>query len=164
MIVRISKIFLVASVALFALLVGVDNILDYDPNFEAVRHILSMDTVPSDSPLLWRAVTDENQQRLGYSLIIATEIVCGLILIKGTADLYRALTRDGRTFDASKEFATLGLVTLFSLYFFGFIVVGGEWFQMWRSPQWNEQEAAFRFIGSIGLILLFLHQSDAKSD
>jgi|APFre7841882630_1041343.scaffolds.fasta_scaffold46736_1 predicted small integral membrane protein len=160
MIIRISKIVLVASVAFFAFLVGVDNILDYEPNFEAVRHILSMDAIPGDSPLLWRAITDENMQRLGYSLIIATEIVSGLILTKGAADLYRALPHDGRSFNRSKEVATLGLVALFVLYYFGFIVVGGEWFQMWRSAQWNEQEAAFRFLGCIGLILLILRQTD----
>jgi predicted small integral membrane protein len=164
MIIRISKILLVASVALFALLVGIDNMLDYEPNFEAVRHILSMDTIPGDSPLLWRAVTDENLQRLGYSLIIATEIVSGLILTKGAADLYRALPRDGRSFDRSKEFATIGLVTLLILYYFGFMVVGGEWFQMWRSAHWNEQEGAFRFIGCIGLILIYLRQTDAERD
>jgi predicted small integral membrane protein len=163
-ILRISKVFLVACVALFALLVGVDNIFDYQPNFQAVRHILSMDTVPSDSTLLWRAITSETLHHAAYWLIIAAEIISGLICARGAFDLYRALPQDGRAFDASKDVATLGLVALFGLYFLGFMIVGGEWFQMWRSAEWNEQEAAFRFIGCIGLILLFVHQPDADRE
>jgi predicted small integral membrane protein len=38
--------------------------------------------------------------------------------------------------------------------------VGGEWFQMWQSQIWNGQESAFRFIGSIGLILIILSLDD----
>ncbi len=26
----------------------------------------------------------------------------------------------------------------------GFVVISGEWFQMWQSSQWNGQQAAFR--------------------
>jgi predicted small integral membrane protein len=39
-------------------------------------------------------------------------------------------------------------------------VVGGEWFQMWQSQIWNGQEAAFRFIASLGLFLIFLSFED----
>jgi predicted small integral membrane protein len=163
-ILRISKIFLVACVSLFALLVGFDNILDYQPNFEAVRHILSMDTVSDDSTLRWRAITSEPVHHAAYWLIIAAEIASGLICARGAFDLYRALPQDGRAFDARKDIATLGLVALFGLYFLGFMIVGGEWFQMWRSAEWNEQEPAFRFIGCIGLILLFLRQPDSRDE
>jgi predicted small integral membrane protein len=44
----------------------------------------------------------------------------------------------------------------------GFLVVGGEWFQMWQSQSWNGQEAAFRFIGSIGLIMIFVAIDDRE--
>ncbi len=160
MIIRLSKLFLVACVALFALLVGVDNILDYQPNFEAVQHILSMDTIPRDSTLLWRSITNDRLHHLAYWLIIAIEIVSGLICAFGAWRLYGALQLDGRSFNNRKSIATLGLVTIFVLYFLGFMVVGGEWFQMWRSEEWNEQEGAFRFIGCIGLILLYVRQPD----
>ena len=40
------------------------------------------------------------------------------------------------------------------------MIVGGEWFQMWRSDGWNMQEPAFRFIGGIGVVLIFLCQPD----
>ena len=57
MIVRLSKALLVLMIALFALMVGIDNIIDYDSNFVAVQHVMSMDTTFPDSALRWRAVT-----------------------------------------------------------------------------------------------------------
>jgi predicted small integral membrane protein len=48
------------------------------------------------------------------------------------------------------------------LWFGGFLVVGGEWFQMWQSKTWNGQEAAFRFVACIGLVLIFLNQPDGE--
>ena len=54
----------------------------------------------------------------------------------------------------------MGLVIALSLYFVGFTVIGGEWFQMWRSDGWNMQEPAFRFVGAVGIMLLFLTQGD----
>jgi predicted small integral membrane protein len=40
--------------------------------------------------------------------------------------------------------ATAGLLMMLALFFGGFIVVGGEWFQMWRSTAWNGLDPAFR--------------------
>jgi predicted small integral membrane protein len=164
MVLRISKILLVTFVALFALLVGIDNLLDYQTNFEAVRHILSMDSIVGDNPLSWRAITSESMHRLAYGLIIATELVSGIVCSIGAFRLGRAMRLDGPSFNAQKDVAVIGLVALFALFFFGFMIIGGEWFQMWRAPQWNGQEAAFRFIGCIGLILLFVCQPDADHD
>ncbi|HEY5225759.1 MAG TPA: DUF2165 family protein [Methylovirgula sp.] len=55
--------------------------------------------------------------------------------------------------------STLG----FALYFFGFLVIAGEWFQMWQSSQWNAQPSAFRCLASIALVLIVLHLPDANS-
>ena len=59
-------------------------------------------------------------------------------------------------FNAGKDLAVAGLVLGLLLWFGGFLVVGGEWFQMWQSKTWNGQEAAFRFVACIGLVLIFL--------
>ena len=40
------------------------------------------------------------------------------------------------------------------------MVIGGEWFQMWQSPRWNGQEAAFRFYLTILAVLIFVMQKD----
>jgi predicted small integral membrane protein len=160
MVLRISKTLLVSFVALFALLVGVDNLVDYQTNYEVVRHVLSMDSLVGDTSLSWRAITSDTLHRLAYGFIIVTELGSGIVCAVGAVSLFRALRRDARSFNAQKDVAVAGLVALIALYFFGFMVIGGEWFQMWRSPQWNGQEAAFRFIGCVGLILLFVCQPE----
>jgi predicted small integral membrane protein len=65
-------------------------------------------------------------------------------------------------FNAGKDLAVAGLVLGLLLWFGGFLVVGGEWFQMWQSKTWNGQEAAFRFVACIGLVLIFLNQPDGE--
>jgi len=47
-------------------------------------------------------------------------------------------------------------------WFFGFIVVGGEWFLMWQSDAWNAQDAAFRFYMTILGVLIFVNQPDRE--
>ncbi len=56
--------------------------------------------------------------------------------------------------------AIAGIAAGFGLYFFGFLVIGGEWFQMWQSATWNGQEAAFRFAAVFGLVLIYVSMED----
>jgi predicted small integral membrane protein len=160
MILRGAKIFLAGSVGLLALLIGLDNIFDYETNFAAVRHILSMDTIPPGSPLVWRAIHNGAAHHLAYAFIIATELCAGALCLVGASRLARARKEEGRAFNEAKGVAILGLVVALSLYFVGFTIIGGEWFQMWRSDGWNMQEPAFRFVGAVGILLLFLAQGD----
>lgn len=46
------------------------------------------------------------------------------------------------------------------VWFSGFMVIGGEWFVMWQSPQWNGQQAAFRFYMAILGVMIFVNQPD----
>jgi len=164
MVFRIAKILLVASAGLALLLVGADNLLDYDANFEVVRHIASMDALPRDAPLLWRAVTSPLLHHLAYWLIIAAELASGALTLLGARRLYAGLRLPAARFNAAKETAAAGVALGLLLYFFGFMVIGGEWFEMWRAGVWNMQEPAFRFIGCLGVVLIFLAQNDSELD
>ena len=160
MVVRLSKALLVLLVGLFALLVGVDNVVDYGTNYAFVDHVMTMDTVFPNSTLKWRAIMSPLLHQLAYAGIIAAEVVTGVLCILGATLLWRARGAASRTFNASKGVAVAGLTCGFALWFFGFLTVGGEWFQMWQSPTWNGQEAAFRFVASIGIVLVYLAQKD----
>ena len=50
---------------------------------------------------------------------------------------------------------TIGLLMLVTLFFGGFITIGGEWFQMWKSTQWNGLDPAFRN-ATLALVTLVL--------
>jgi len=158
---RVAKIALTASVGLFALLAGLDNVFDYGTNFDAVRHVLSMDTLPEGAAFGWRAITLAAVHHLTYGFIILTELASAAFLVAGAGRMARAARYDAAMFNESKRLAIAGLVALFLLYFVGFLVVGGEWFEMWRSNGWNFQEAAFRLAAVIGVILIFVAQQDA---
>lgn len=162
MVVRVAKVGLVAMVGLFLLLVGVDNLLDYGTNYAFVQHVMMMDSLPPQSTLLSRAITSSWLHTLVYAQIIVVELFAGLLCVVGAAGLWRERGAVASSFNRAKHIAVAGLALAFALWFFGFMVVGGEWFQMWRSPTWNGQQAAFRFIGCVGLVLVVLLHRDEE--
>jgi predicted small integral membrane protein len=121
---------------------------------------MSMDTVFPSSTLTWRAITSPGLHHAAYAVIIGFELLGGVLCVAGAWRLWQARLADAVHFNAAKDMAIAGLVSGFTLWFFGFMIVGGEWFQMWQSQTWNGQEAAFRFIGCIGLVLIFLALRD----
>jgi len=162
MIARLSKALLVLFVGLILLLVGINNIIDYQTNFVFVQHVMAMDTASPDTTLMWRAVAHTALHHAAYAFIIAAELVSGGLCAAGAWRLWGARGAGAARFNAMKDTAIAGLVCGFTLYFFGFLVIGGEWFQMWQSQTWNAQASAFRFLASIGLVLIFLNQRDEE--
>ena len=157
---RIAKIVMVASLALFAFVVTFDNITDYDTNFEFVRHVLSMDAIFPGSALLYRQVTSPGLWNFAYWLIIIGEGITSFVLGIAAVALLCHLRSDGARFNRAKRFVFIGATLGFLVWFFGFMVVGGEWFQMWQSQKWNGQQGAFRFYLTILAVLIFVNQED----
>ena len=159
---RITKVIMVASLALFALLVTFENITDYDTNYAFVKHVLSMDTTFSGNALLYRRITSPALWQVCYALIIAGERLSGVVLAGAAISLAQRLRSDRVSFNHAKRFVIIGAALGFLVWFFGFMVVGGEWFSMWQSPTWNGQEAAFRFYMTILAVLIFVNQPDGE--
>ena len=159
---RLVKIAMVASLALFACMVTFNNITDYGANFQFVRHVLSMDTTFPDNPLAYRAITDPALWHLGYGVIILGEgLTCAAFAV-ATAELARSLYSDAARFHRSKRFVFIGAGLGFLVWFFGFMVIGGEWFAMWQSKLWNGQQAAFHFYVTLLGVLIFVNQEDSE--
>ena len=157
---RIAKVVMVGCLALFAFVVTFDNLAAYDSNFEFVRHVLSMDTTFPGNALLYRRLTSPALWNAAYLLIILGEGLTSLTLAAAAIVLARELRSDGVRFNHSKRFVFTGAALGFLVWFLGFMVVGGEWFQMWQSRSWNGQEAAFRFYLTILAVLIFVNQRD----
>jgi predicted small integral membrane protein len=162
--IRLVKTAMVASTALFALLVTVNNLTDYNSNYQFVRHTLSMDTTFPGNALIGRAITLPPLWTAGYWAIIATEAVVGLTLAFAALQLAVNLRQSAVKFNAAKKYAIAGAGLGFLLWFTGFMVVGGEWFLMWQSKTWNGQEAAFRFYMTLLAVVIFLNQPDGELD
>lgn len=159
--IRISKVALTAAAGAFCLLVGYNNIVDYGSNLMFVQHVLAMDTVfPDNAVRASRAISDPRLHHLAYWFIILAELVIGLLCAVGAARLAGARKAPASVFNQAKSLAVLGLAAAVAFWFTAFLVVGAEWFQMWQSQTWNGQEGAFRFIGSIGLMLIFVSLED----
>jgi predicted small integral membrane protein len=155
MIIRLCKTALVATVAVFFVLVAFGNLTDYGTNWAFVQHVLTMDTIFPGSTLTWRAITDKRLAALAYWLIIGWEIVTGAILVLATMRLATAC-RDRRLFSQAKPIAILGLTFGLLLYGLGITVIGGEYFAMWQSKTWNGLDSAARDMLLNGIVLLVL--------
>ena len=162
LLIRFAKIAVVAALAAFALIVAYNNVIDYNSNYQFVRHVLSMDTTFPDNALRSRAINSETIWHAAYALIIATEALAGLLLALGAAVLLSRSRAPAKAFNHAKLWAAAGLALGFGLWFLGFVVIGGEYFAMWQSKMWNGQDAAFRIATTMlaALILVSLPDGD----
>ena len=106
-----------------------------------------------DSETLWRAA---------YAVIIAAEASTGLLLALGAVVLLGRLRASAKIFNHAKLWAVAGLTLGFCLWFFDFIVIGGEYFAMWQSKIWNGQAAAFRIATTMLAALIFVGLPDGE--
>jgi predicted small integral membrane protein len=162
-IIRLAKVAIVAALASYALLVAWNNVVDYGSNHEFVRHVLSMDTTFPGNALMHRAISDETVWRLAYAVIIVTEWVTGLLLTAGALMLLARLRAPGAAFNRAKVWAVAGLTVGFGLWFFGFLVIAGEYFAMWQSKAWNGQASAFRIAVEMLAALIFIALPDGDA-
>lgn len=56
MTLRLAKFVLTAGLALYYTLVVLNNLTDYDSNYQFVRHVLTMDATFAGNHLMWRAI------------------------------------------------------------------------------------------------------------
>ena len=160
--IRAAKAAAVAAIALFASLVTFGNVTDYNTNFAFVEHVLSMDTIFPFSMIKYRAITSSALHHAAYDLIFAVEGVIALLCWIGAVALARRLHADAAAFNRAKTFAVLGLTLGFLLWQVGFMSIGGEWFGMWQSQQWNGVPSAFRFVVTIIAVLIFVAMPDQE--
>ena len=125
------------------------------PRDPYVEHVLSMDTVYEDSTLKSRAVTSKRAHVAAFALIVAAELVCAVLCLWSAVQLVRT-REDATAFQHHKRLGVVGLSLGLLLWFFGFYVIGGEWFVSWQSNHWNSTIPGLQLSILILLILLFL--------
>jgi predicted small integral membrane protein len=74
--------------------------------------------------------------------------------------MFKNLRKEGALFHESKKWAVCGIITGILIWFIGFEVIGGEWFAMWQSQEWNGLAAAERVLSFLVLVLILLHIKD----
>lgn len=154
---------LVAINGLYILLVAFGNITDFGTNQPFVQHVLAMDTtnfgagegVDLNPNVMWRAITDPTIQMIAYIGLIAWESLTAIVLVAAVVFWIRERHRGYRV---ARSLSTIGLLMMIVLFFGGFITMGGEWFQMWTSVDWNGLDPAFRnaVLALVSLVLVNL--------
>jgi predicted small integral membrane protein len=161
-VLRLSKIAFVAAIALYATLVAFGNITDYGTNFAFVQHVFMMDTVFPTATTRYRAIETPLVHHIGYIAIIAAETLTAGLCWWGAFRLWRQRQAPARDFNRAKAIAIAGLTLGFLVWQVAFMSVGGEWFGMWMSSQWNGIESAFRVFITILAVLIFVTLRDAE--
>ena len=78
-----------------------------------------------------------------------------MLFLAGAIRLIGCATHRRRV-QSGQGLVVAGATVAFLVWFFGFMVVAGEWFAMWQSKTWNGQEAAFRFYMAVLGVLIFV--------
>jgi predicted small integral membrane protein len=162
MTLRTIKMILVFGVALFYTFVALNNVTDYDSNFQFVRHVLMMDSTFSGNHGMWRAINSPAIHTVFYISIIGWEILTMVLGWWGGIRLALALQGPAPEFNRAKGAAVAALTLSLLMWLIAFLAVGGEWFLMWQSKNWNGQDAAFRMFTVVGIALLLLIQPDTE--
>jgi predicted small integral membrane protein len=161
---RASKVFLVFGIALFYMVLVLNNITDYGSNYEFVRHVLMMDSTFPGNHGMWRAINSPVLHTVFYIGIITWESVTMLLCWWGGVRLLKSYRADAAQFTAAQNVAVIALMTSLLMWLVAFLDVGGEWFLMWQSRIWNGQEAAFRMFTIVGLVFLIVLQREPTPD
>lgn len=157
---RLTKLVSVFAVGVLAMLVVIGNTTDYYTNYRFVEHVMKMDTVFPDSAIQYRSINNPLLFQTGYLLLIGLEAVMAFCCLKGSWLLGKHLKSDGKTFHAAKNWAVSGLLVGVIIWFFGFEVIGGEWFAIWQSSAWNGLGSAERIVNFLAFTLILLHMKD----
>jgi predicted small integral membrane protein len=162
MITRAAKVLLLSGIGLYYTLVVLNNLTDFDSNFQLVRHTLTMDTTFPGNHGMGRAIHSPAIHLAFYLSIIAWEIATAILLWWGALRLLRLLRRPASAFNAAKGVAVAALTLSLLMWLVAFLSVGGEWFLMWQSAAWNGQLAAFRMFTVVGIVMLMLLLPDIE--
>jgi len=162
MIQRLSKVVLVAAVALYVTLIVLNNLTDYGSNAAFVHHVLWMDSTFPGNRGMGRAIHPLWIHAVFYDGIIAWEAMTAILLWAGSLQLFRRMRQPAAGFQKAKGTAIAGLTVGLLLWLVAFLAVGGEWFLMWQSTTWNGEQTAFRMFAIMALVLLYLVMPEAE--
>lgn len=144
---RVVTSLFILMVGAYYLVVGFDNITNpTNPNasnWPFVQGVLSGDGVPADSGFEWRFIDATWFQAVSYIMIMSLETITGILLLVAGFKGLRG-SRSPARWGLAQKWTFIGGFLGLGVFFFGFMVVGGNWFIMYLNSKWNGLEPAFQ--------------------
>jgi len=154
---QLTKAAVAFSVGFFCLLVGYDNIVDFNTNYEFVNAVLSMDQMEpffsGNQVMLARAITNPEIHLVAYWLIISGELITGAVCMIGALTMLFSINKS--RFVKGQVIYLVGATFAILLWYLGFAVIGGEYFSMWANKM-NGQSKAYTFATFILLTAIYI--------
>lgn len=156
-ILRITKIVLILSVAMWSLIGVYGNIADWAGTTYAMEATTSMSAFDGGTDD-WRATTNPAIIIIGSLYIVILKIITALLCFVGAWRMWQARNGDTVTFASAKTLALTGCAIAIFMLFSGWIVIAETYFELWRSDIWRDAalDSAFRYCGMIGVIALIV--------
>src|SRR5438876_1094219 len=136
---RLIKIFFSCSVGLYIALVCFNNMVGYNSNFQFISMVAKMSDTFSPAKNGWRSINNVPLHHVMFLLIISCELLVAILLLSGVFQMIKKFRADAIEFKRAKRYTAVGLSLGVLLWFTVFIAIGGEWFLMWQSKNWNAQ-------------------------
>ena len=155
-VVRFAKAILTLTVGSAGALIVMHNIVDYRLSLKYVQHVMSMDTTFPESRNRFRAIKSPRAHQASLILIILAEALMAWFCGVGGLRMLKALKADADAFHEAKRPGLIGMVIGLLLWFFGFQVIAGSWFEMWMSKEYNALPDATRLTNYIAAVLTFV--------
>jgi predicted small integral membrane protein len=159
--IRFTKTFLTLAVALWGLLGGVGNLVNYDQGLQSVYSVVSMETLPEEAIPDGAKVPSPLVIQLGFAFIWVLKLAGGLLCLLGAARMWMARKSGQADFAAAKRWGILGCGVLFFMLFFGFSLVAIGPYKLFLSPLQSAVELAALFAAQIGILMIFLQQRES---
>ena len=156
---RLIKILFSCAIGLYISLVCFNNIFDYNSNFSFVSMVAKMGDTFSKERNGWRSINSISWHHVLFIFIIIWELLIAFFTWLGSFRMIGKLRATAIEFKLAKKYTSLGLTLGVLLWFIVFITIGGEWFLMWQSKNWNAQSPAF-FLTCCFLLFLIHHNQE----
>lgn len=162
---QLTKAAIAFSVGFFCLLVGYDNIIDFNTNYEFVNAVLSMDQMEpffsGNQVILARAITNPEIHLMAYWLIICGELITGAVCMVGALIMLFSINKP--RFVTGQVTYLVGATFAILLWYLGFAVIGGEYFAMWANKM-NGQAKAYTFATFILITAIYVALPYLRAD
>ena len=156
---RISKIVLLLLVGLWGLIGGIGNFTQIGTGFDTVATVLNPQNVAGFAS--WQRIESPLIVWAAWSIIPLSKLVAAGLILFGSWQMWRARRNGADAFNHAKSLALVGCSIAIAMLFGGFIVAAETYFHLWQTELGAlALPIAFRYIGCIALIAIFVQQPD----